>query len=123
MKKLKLTRAETLALSALLTALEGVQLQISMSIQAHDVVTMAIVTLVAAGLPALSPGAILAGLPPHVTAAITAALGGLVVLIQSFSIAGAWHTIVGVVVIVISALIVGPTAMAVPTVPVPPAKP
>lgn len=108
---MKLTKVETLLLSALLTVLEAIQLQIAMSIQGHDVITMAIVTLVAAGLPALSPGAILAGLPAHLAAAIAALLGGLVVLLQSISIGGFWHVVIAVVVIVISALIVGPSAM------------
>lgn len=107
---MKLSKLEVLLLSALLTVLEAIQLQVIMSIQAHDVLTMAIVTFIALGVPALFPGAILAGLPAHLAAAITAGLGALVVLVQSFHIAGVWHTIVAVLVLVISSLVVGPAA-------------
>lgn len=107
---MKLTKLETLILSALLTALEAIQLQVVMSVQAHDVVTMAIVALVAAGLPALSPGAILAKLPPHLAAAVSGVLGAVIVLVQSASIGGMWHAVTAVVVIVISSLVIGPAA-------------
>lgn len=109
--KLKLSVLDptaVLVLSILLTAAEGVQLNITMSGQAHAVLTVAISVLVGAGIPAISKESFLNYLPPHVATLIASVVGGLLVLVHTFNIASPWPTVIAVVVVALEALGIGP---------------
>ena len=105
---MKLTKTEVLILGAVLAAIEGVQLNISMSVQTHAVLTMAIVVMSGAGIQAITPTTFLASLPVQIAALISSLLGGFLVLSATFSLSSVLHTVIAVVVVIATALGVGP---------------
>lgn len=105
---MKLSKLEVLILGAVLAAAEGVQINITMSAQAHAVLTMAIVVLGGAGVQAISATAFLAALPAHLATIISSLLGGLLVLLGTISLSSAVHTLIAVVVVIATVLGVGP---------------
>jgi hypothetical protein len=109
---MKLSKLEVLILGAVLAAGEGVQLNIAMSTQAHAVLTMAIVVMSGAGIQAVSAASFLAALPAHVATLISSLLGGLIVLLGTFSLSSALHTVIAVVVVIATTLGVGPVTPA-----------
>lgn len=116
---MKLSKWWTLALGALLTAGEAVQLQVSMSAAAHAVLSMALIG-VAGVVPAISPQSFLAAIPHQVLQVASAVLGALVVAERSFALGAAWSTVVAAVLVAAWSLGVGPASPPVPTPFVPP---
>ena len=83
---MKLSKSEVLILAIILAAFEAVQLNVSMSLQAHAVLTMAIIVLSGAGIHAISKVSFLAILPAHLAVLVSSILGAVIVLEGSFSI-------------------------------------
>lgn len=118
-----LTPTETFLLGAILAAVEGVQLNVTMSVHAHDAVAVAIMLLGSVVSP-LKPAQFLAKIPPHLVAIIQAALGALLLIVQNFGLGSVWLTVVGVVIVAASTLGIGPAPAPVPAAPsVAPVKP
>jgi hypothetical protein len=89
-----------LILGAVLTAIEAVQLAIgsSLSVQAHDGITIAVFVLGGLGVLAATPTAIAKAIPHWVLVLITTGLGALtIVQTSSFHISTVWHTVIGAV--------------------------
>lgn len=110
---LKLSKPEVLVFGIVLAALEAVQLNISMSAQAHAVVTVVIVVVSGAGVQAVSKTAFLAEIPASLATLISSLLGALLVLIGTFHIGHFWHVVIAVVVVISTALGIGPQPPAV----------
>ena len=106
---MKLSRWWTLALGALLTVGEAIQLNVGMSAAAHAVLSMALIAL-AGVVPAISPQSFLAAIPHQVLQVASAVVGALVVAQRSFDISGTWSTVIAAVLVAAWSLGVGPAS-------------
>lgn len=102
---MKFSPAVALVLGVILAAAEAVQLNISMSVQAHDGLTLVVMVLSGVGVLVATPAAIVAFVPHDILVLITALLGALnVIQTSAFSLSTTWHTIIAVVIVIGAAL-------------------
>jgi hypothetical protein len=88
-------------LSVILGAAEAVQVNITMSIQAHDVLSLVIQLIVGVGVLPATRSAIAAKLPLSALTTITAVLGALQILqVSSLNVSDVVHTIIAVILVV-----------------------
>lgn len=107
---LKVPTIVVLVLGALLAAGEAVQINITMSTQAHDAITLVVTLISGLGVMAATPSSIAKVVPHQILVLITAVLGTLNVLqTSSFSLATWLHTVIAVVIVIGNTLFtVGP---------------
>ncbi len=97
---MKFSPKVALILGAILAALEGVQLAITMSVQAHDAITLAIGVLSGLGVLIVTPSQIAKEVPHQLLVAITAVLGVLNIFqTSSLNVSTTAHVVIGIILV------------------------